>query len=116
MNEDRPPPDYVEEPSEPGSQGGRIEDHVKAKETWLRLVFMIVMLVLYGVSRVVVTVVIVLQFLFVLFTGRSNERLLALGQSLATWTYQVIQYLTYNIERRPFPFDLDWPPGHPPES
>ena len=109
MNEDRPPPDFVEEPQE-----SRLEDHVRSRSTWLRLLFMLVVLVFYGISRAVVTVVIVLQFFYVLFTGHTNERLLGFGQSLATYTYQIVQYLTYNTEQRPFPFDLDWPPGHPP--
>src|SRR5690606_37202366 len=113
MNEERPPPgDYAPEP-EPEREP-TLEDHIKAKATWLRLLFMIVMLVLYSISRIVVIAVVVIQFLYVLFTGRTNERLLGLGQSLATYTYQIVQYLTYNTEQRPFPFDLDWPPGHPP--
>jgi hypothetical protein len=36
-----------------------------------------------------------------------------LGQALATYTYQIIRYLTFNTEERPFPFDSDWPAGPP---
>ncbi|MGB5259977.1 MAG: DUF4389 domain-containing protein [Gammaproteobacteria bacterium] len=32
---------------------------------------------------------------------------------MATYTYQIINYLTFNTEDRPFPFDLDWPAGPP---
>lgn len=105
MSEDRPPADYAEEPArEP-----RLEDHVTSKSTWLRALFMLVVLVLWGVSRIVVGAVILLQFLYVLLTGRPNDRLLGLGRSLAVYTYQVLQFLTYNSDERPFPFDLDWP-------
>jgi hypothetical protein len=70
---------------------------------------MLVVALLYGVSRVVVTAVVVLQFFWLLLSGRTNQRLQRLGQSLATYTYQVIRYLTFNTEERPYPFDADWP-------
>ncbi|HEX6998867.1 MAG TPA: DUF4389 domain-containing protein [Gammaproteobacteria bacterium] len=89
----------------------QLEENLRRGSTWLRLLFMIVMVVLYAVSRVVTGVVIVLQFCFVLFTGSTNARLLELGQSLATYTYQLIRYLTFVSDERPFPFDLDWPSG-----
>jgi hypothetical protein len=72
-----------------------------------------VMVLLYSVSRVVVSVVVLLQFFWVLFTVETNKPLEKLGQSLATYTYQIIRYLTFNTEERPFPFDLDWPVGPP---
>jgi hypothetical protein len=102
-----------EQPPEPLSTGRPIEEHLKSRSTWLRLVFMIVMALLYGLSRLVVTAVIILQFLHVLFTGQKNPSLVALGQSLATYTYQIVMYLTFVTEVRPFPFDADWPPGAP---
>ena len=48
-----------------------------------------------------------------LFTGETNKLLEKFGQSLATDTYQIICYLTFNTEEWPFPFDLDWPAGLP---
>ena len=53
--------------------------------------------------------VILLQFLHVLFTGKPNERLKDTGLSLAQYIYQVVEYLTFNTEVRPFPFDAEWP-------
>jgi hypothetical protein len=105
-------------PSENGS-GDRQEhpnsviENVKTRSTWLRLFFMFVVILLYWVSRLVVGVVVLLQFFWVLFTGETNKPLETFGQSLATYTYQVIRYLTFNTEERPFPFDLDWPVGPP---
>jgi hypothetical protein len=45
----------------------------------------------------------------VLFTGKPNARLLDVGLSLAQYVYQVVEYLTFNTEVRPFPFDAEWP-------
>ncbi|MGC2519669.1 MAG: DUF4389 domain-containing protein [Burkholderiales bacterium] len=93
-------------------QGGRpIKNNLKSRAIWLRLFFMFVMVLLYSVSRLVVSAVVVLQFFWVLFTGETNKRLENLGQALATYTYQIIRYLTFNTEERPFPFDADWPTG-----
>jgi hypothetical protein len=108
-------------PSSPnGSGGGQqqpipVKENLKNRSTWLRLFFMFVMTLLYAVSRVVVSVVVLLQFFWVLLTAETNKPLEALGLSLATYTYQIIRYLTFNTEERPFPFDLDWPVG-PPEK
>lgn len=106
-----------ERPPEPMPAGGgdneALKRNIKAGSTWLRLFFMIVVAFLYGISRVVVGAVVVLQFFWVLFTGSRNENLLQLGQSLATYTYQVISYLTFVSEERPFPIDADWPSGAP---
>ena len=87
--------------------------NIKSRSTWLRLFFMLVVFLLYGVSRIVMGAVVVLQFFWLLFTGGTNKKLQHLGQTLATYTYQIILYLTFNSEKRPFPFDTDWPAGPP---
>lgn len=85
-----------------------LTDNLKSRSTWLRLFFMLVFVFIYGLTRLVLGAVVVLQFFWVLFTAETNPRLKTLGASLATYTYQILRYLTYNSEERPFPFDLDW--------
>ena len=89
-----------------------LEENLKRPSTWLRLLFMILFLALWGISRFVVLAVVVLQFFWVLIGGKTNARLAVFGQSLATYTYQIVRYLTFNTEERPFPFS-DWPIGPP---
>ncbi|MBT8084373.1 MAG: DUF4389 domain-containing protein [Woeseia sp.] len=104
-----------EKPSEPQAarSTAALEEHVKSRSTWMRLLFIIVCGMLYALSRVVVFVVVLLQFFWLLFTGEPNSRLTATGQSFATYTYQLVRYLTFNTETRPFPFDDDWPSTKP---
>jgi Flp pilus assembly protein TadB len=90
-----------------------VKENLKRGSTWLRLFFMLVVVILYSVSRVIVSVVVLFQFFWVLLSGETNKSLENFGQSLATYTYQIINYLTFNTEERPFPFDLDWPAGPP---
>jgi hypothetical protein len=99
---DEPRDDSSEKPSE-------LEQNLRARSTWLRLVFMIVIAICHEVARLVGGVIVLLQFLHVLFTGKPNARLLDAGLSLAQYVYQVVEYLTFNTEVRPFPFDAEWP-------
>ena len=114
MNESIPPTDHVtgDEPTEQDPSDSTIEENLKSRSTWLRLLFMILFLALWSISRVVVLAVVVLQFFWVLFAGETNARLSAFGQSLATYSYDIVMYLTFNTEEQPFPFS-DWPGGPP---
>ena len=67
-----------------------LEENLKKASTWLRLLFMILFLVLWGISRVVVLAVVVLQFFWALIGGKTNSRLAGLGQGLATYSYQIV--------------------------
>ena len=110
MANEQPPRDHVlDDDRDDADDRSDIEDNIKSGSTWLRLLFMIVIVVIYGLSRLVVGAVVLLQFLWVLFTGEPNARLTGFGQSLAIYTYQIVRYLTFNTDSRPFPFDDDWP-------
>jgi len=63
---------------------------------------------IYYIALLVAGVVIFLQFGFMLLTGKLNEQLLVLGQSLSIYLSQILLYLTYSTEEKPFPFQA-WP-------
>jgi hypothetical protein len=100
-----PPEPAVDDTAEPGN----MEKNVTSRSTWLRLVFMLVFGFIYGLSRVVIAAVVVIQFLYVLLTGATNDQLKSFGHSLAIYSYQIINFLTFNTEQKPFPFDATWP-------
>ena len=78
---------------------------------WKRGLFMLLFAVIYSIAEIVVCFVVVFQFLCVLITGDKNSRVLELGQSLSAFIYEVLQFVTFNSERMPFPFEA-WPgPG-----
>lgn len=89
-----------------------LKENVKDRGVWLRLLYMLLFAVLYSVAEIVLTVVVVFQFLSVLVTGEKNAKVLALGAQLSTYAYQVFSYLTFNSETQPFPFG-DWPSDKP---
>ena len=76
--------------------------------TWIRFAYMLLFAVLLMAARLVITLVVVVQFLLVLIIGSDNENLRNLGQGLARWVYQTVMFLTFNSEEKPFPFN-EWP-------
>ena len=92
-----------------------LKAHLKERKTWLRGLYMLLFAIFYSVAEIVISVVVLFQFLLALFTGRTNERLLKLGQSLGTYVYQILQFLTFNSDYHPYPFGA-WAKGAPKES
>ena len=50
----------------------------------------------------------VFQFLHQAIKGEPNERILSFTSQLNGFNYHALQYITFNIDERPFPF-TDWP-------
>lgn len=83
--------------------------------TWIRLAYMVLFALLVMAARLLVSIVVILQFALVLVFGRDNENLRNLGQGLGKWVYQAIMFLTFNSNDKPFPFD-EWPLLDPSEG
>ncbi len=89
-----------------------IRQSIMARSTWLRGLYMLLFAVAYGVAELLLLVTAVFQFLTLLVTGKTVARLLIFGENLSRYFYQIVRYLTFNIEERPFPFS-DWPAAAP---
>lgn len=98
-----------EEPTDASSKNSVFEENIKSRSTWIRLVYMVMYAFLFMVSEFVLCAVVVIQFIWRIVEGQSNDKLLAFGQSLASYLYQVIRFLTFNSDDLPFPLDGDWP-------
>lgn len=110
------PDELSEDAGEAGSRDrGQLEQNLKRRSTWIRLLFMAIFVAIYMITRIVFGAVVVFQFLWVLFTAETNKQLIDLGQSLATYTYQIMRYLSFNSNDKPFPFNAEWPTGSPGE-
>ena len=80
MSQDNPPADHA--PIEDEVHTVDVGDNLKSRATWLRLVFMVVFIVLANVAAIVATVVVILGFLWVLFTGETNAQLRDAGRDI----------------------------------
>lgn len=88
---------------------------VQRQAIWIRGLFMLLFLAIYNVAEIVGLAVVLFQFVHVLLTGKSNAQALALGGGLAHYFKQIVRYLTFNSEERPFPFS-EWPSDSPEPS
>jgi len=79
---------------------------------WSRGLYMLLFAFFLWIAKFVAGMVVVVQFFYVVFTNETNEKLLAFGQSLSTYNYQVMLFLTFVSEMHQYPMS-DWPEGEP---
>lgn len=82
--------------------------NVKERKTWLRGLYMLMFFIFYSVAEFIIFAVVFFQFVFTLISGNTNEKLVLFGQSLSTYVYQILRFLTFNSNEHPYPFS-DWP-------
>jgi hypothetical protein len=114
MSDTNPPADHAFVDNKESDKP--IEENLKSRDTWTRLLFMLICYVLVSLASLVGSAIVVLGFLMVLFTGKVNPELRGVGQALARYIYENIRYLTYNTDDRPFPFGSPWPSATPDED
>ncbi len=82
-----------------------IVDNLREPSAWIRVLLMIAFaVVLYLIIAPVIFVLMVAQALFALISGKDNRNLRYLGGALAQYVLQILHYLSYNSDVRPFPF------------
>ncbi len=109
MSDDNPPADHVF--VDENKTGNPIEENLKSGTTWMRGLFMLISCVLLSVAMFAGSVIVVLGFFWVLFTGEVNRQIKEAGQSVATYIYNISRYLTFNTDEKPFPLGGEWPAG-----
>ena len=77
MSNDNPPADGVFVDGDPN--GKPIEENIKSRATWTRLLFMVICCFLASLASFVGTFVVVLGFLWVLFSGEVNRQIQHVG-------------------------------------
>lgn len=88
----------------------QLKSNLTSSKHWLRLVFMLLFAAVLQLASLVMWVLVAVQFVFSLITGEDNQHLRRFGHSLSTYIYDVLKFLCYSSEEKPFPFS-DWPAG-----
>ena len=88
-------------PESPSEQPAR-------KETWIRLLYVLLFVVFYGIAKAVFGVIVFVQFGFKLITHETNDNLLRFSTGLNKYIYEILQFMTFNSNEKPYPFS-DWP-------
>ncbi|HET8700460.1 MAG TPA: DUF4389 domain-containing protein [Nitrococcus sp.] len=85
-----------------------LKAHLTRRQTWLRGLHIVLFSVIYSIAGTVLTAIVIFQFISMLVSGTRNPMLLTFGQQLSTYLYQILLYVTFNRDDRPWPFDA-WP-------
>jgi hypothetical protein len=82
-----------------------IVENLKQSSLWVRILLMIgFAFVLYLVIVPAIIILAIAQALFAAITGEPNGNLRGLGSLIQQYVSQIIAFVTYNSELRPFPF------------
>ena len=85
-----------------------IRQRLGSKDLWIRALYMVFFAIVSVIARAVISLLAVVEFIAILFTGHANEPLLQLGNNLSVYVAQIIRFVTFNTETQPFPFS-SWP-------
>jgi len=81
---------------------------LSSKDKWVRALYMLLFLIIFMIARCIVYVIIAIQFLMTLFTNKAHHKTLDFSEHLNTYIRQILMFLTYNSDEKPYPFG-QWP-------
>ena len=88
-----------------------VVENLKQTSAWQRVFFTLGFALLFNVVLVPLALLIVLvQVIFTLFTGVRNARVLELSEQFVAYIVQIVEFLLFLSEQKPFPFS-DFPDG-----
>lgn len=77
---------------------------------WVRGLYMLLLLLAFGIAQTLLCATAIAQFLWLLFAGETNSQLAQFGGSLARWVGDAARYVTCATDVKPFPW-APWPPA-----
>ena len=89
-----------------------VEQPSQRNEILVRALFMLFFIVVYSISKFLVMGIMIFQFASIMLSEKPNVQILKFSQSLSAYISQIIQFLSFNSEQRPFPFSK-WPDSTP---
>jgi len=79
-------------------------DHLTELSTWTRMVFIVLFAIVFNFVELLVAGIVAIQFVSQLCTGRTVPRLQEQGKVLAKYVHEIVLFLTYQTDQRPYPF------------
>jgi len=74
------------------------------KEKLFRGGYILLFALFYSLAEVVLSAIVIFQFLHTLVKDNVNSRLKIFSSQLNVYVYDILQYVTYNSEVKPYPF------------
>jgi len=85
-----------------------MKERLRSKDRWLRILYMLIFAVVNYFLQILVWIIAGVQFILDAIVNKPNKNLLHFGDGLSRFSYQILEFLTYNTEEKPFPFS-PWP-------
>ncbi|MEZ5931710.1 MAG: DUF4389 domain-containing protein [Alphaproteobacteria bacterium] len=85
-----------------------VKGHVQRRSTWIRLLYMLILAAAWTIAEILLVAIAVLQFLMLLFTGKTMDNLMGFSHGLADYMAAIVRFQTFVTEDLPFPF-APWP-------
>ena len=93
------------------SQNALDDRGVEDRNIWLRGLLMLVFVIFFGIAEAILFAFAVVQFFWMLITGKPNGRMADFGTGLGKWLERVALFQTGASEHLPFPWS-DWEEEH----
>ncbi|SMF20138.1 DUF4389 domain-containing protein [Pseudobacteriovorax antillogorgiicola] len=84
-----------------------IKENIQKPYVWTRLVHMVILFVAFRITELILYAIIILQFFMTMITGKRLENLDKLSSDLSHYMKNIMLYLSFNHDERPFPFS-EW--------
>ena len=84
------------------------KESLSGSEIWLRGGFIVIFALIYSISKIIIWSLVLFQFISLLITKETNTQLSHFSKSLSVFVYQLLQYVMFNSDEKPFPFS-PWP-------
>lgn len=85
-----------------------IKEHAKNVDVWIRGLFILVFGVIFYFLYGLIWLLVLFQFITKVVTGNLNDQLMQFSNGLTRYAFQILNYITFQSEERPFPFS-PWP-------
>jgi hypothetical protein len=86
------------------------KENAKNVDVWTRGLFILIYGVIFYFLFFLIWLLVIFQFLMKLITSELNGQLFDFSDSLNKYVSQILLYITFKSEERPFPFSA-WPKG-----
>ena len=81
-----------------------VKENVKNVDTWLRGLFILVFSVIFYFLISIIWLLVIFQFITKVVTGNLNNQLENFSSGLTQYALQILDYVTFQSDTRPFPF------------
>ncbi len=81
-----------------------IKNNAKNTDTWLRGLFILIFAVIFYFLYGLIWLLVIFQFVTKVITGELNRNLEQFSTKMTSYAMQILNYITFQSEERPFPF------------